>query len=147
MLTEEEAKKVLRLTEAVFPGAAQAKVDRFIQRDTKSNSFLVEVYRKGLLQLDLRAMGKYRLTLLQLNSDQLNQLLEEEESTSFFKFLREHTIEGMFSDPIYGGNDQAYGWRMIGFAGPRYYDPESVQTAVHPKIYYSSEGVAYEEET
>jgi gluconate 2-dehydrogenase gamma chain len=41
------------------------------------------------------------------------------ETTAFFSLLRTHTIEGMFCDPMHGGNIDMVGWQMIGFPGPR----------------------------
>ena len=35
----------------------------------------------------------------------------------FFAMLLEMTIEGFFSDPVYGGNRDMAAWRMIGFPG------------------------------
>ena len=35
----------------------------------------------------------------------------------FFNTVRAHTMEGMFADPIYGGNKDFAGWRLIGFPG------------------------------
>lgn len=38
----------------------------------------------------------------------------------FFALIREHTIQGMFCDPMYGGNCGFVGWRMIGFPGAQW---------------------------
>lgn len=38
-------------------------------------------------------------------------------SATFFGSLLEMTIEGFFSDPVYGGNRDMIGWRLIGFPG------------------------------
>lgn len=38
-------------------------------------------------------------------------------SNIFFDFLWKHTVEGFFSDPIYGGNKDKVGWKMLGFPG------------------------------
>jgi gluconate 2-dehydrogenase gamma chain len=35
----------------------------------------------------------------------------------FFATLYANVVEGMFSDPIYGGNRDKAGWKMIGFPG------------------------------
>ena len=35
----------------------------------------------------------------------------------FFGMLYQNVIEGMFSDPIYGGNRDKAGWKLIGFPG------------------------------
>ena len=38
----------------------------------------------------------------------------------FFGLFLQNTIEGFFSDPIYGGNRDMVGWKLIGFPGARY---------------------------
>ncbi len=38
-------------------------------------------------------------------------------SAIFFETLLANTIEGFFADPMYGGNRNMVGWRMIGFPG------------------------------
>jgi gluconate 2-dehydrogenase gamma chain len=45
-------------------------------------------------------------------------------SNLFFATLWECTVEGFFSDPVYGGNRDMMAWRMIGFPGAyaSYYD-------------------------
>jgi gluconate 2-dehydrogenase gamma chain len=40
------------------------------------------------------------------------------EKTTFFRLLRTHTLEGMFSDPLHGGNAGLIGWQLIGYPGP-----------------------------
>jgi gluconate 2-dehydrogenase gamma chain len=36
----------------------------------------------------------------------------------FFPLLALHTRQGFYADPIYGGNKDRVGWRLIGFDGP-----------------------------
>ena len=45
-------------------------------------------------------------------------------SETFFAHLWQGTLEGFFSDPVYGGNRDMLSWRMIGFPGAysSYYD-------------------------
>jgi gluconate 2-dehydrogenase gamma chain len=38
-------------------------------------------------------------------------------SGAFFAVLHDMTVEGFFSDPVYGGNRDMAAWRMIGFPG------------------------------
>ena len=38
----------------------------------------------------------------------------------FFAMLLQNTIEGFLADPMYGGNRDFAGWKLIGFPGPRY---------------------------
>jgi gluconate 2-dehydrogenase gamma chain len=42
------------------------------------------------------------------------------DSKTFFAMLLQNTKEGYFSDPIYGGNKDMGGWKMIGFPGAHY---------------------------
>jgi gluconate 2-dehydrogenase gamma chain len=46
--------------------------------------------------------------------------LKNVSSTEFFALLLENTMEGFFADPIYGGNRDMAGWKLIGFPGARY---------------------------
>jgi gluconate 2-dehydrogenase gamma chain len=35
----------------------------------------------------------------------------------FFAVVREHVLQGFFCDPVYGGNRDTVGWRLVGFPG------------------------------
>lgn len=35
----------------------------------------------------------------------------------FFAVVREHVLQGTFCDPVYGGNRDAVGWKLVGFPG------------------------------
>ena len=39
---------------------------------------------------------------------------------AFFELLLQNTREGFFADPVYGGNRNMVGWKMIGYPGSRY---------------------------
>ncbi|AEH38474.1 gluconate 2-dehydrogenase subunit 3 family protein [Halopiger xanaduensis] len=39
------------------------------------------------------------------------------DAEGFFLMVRQNTLEGMFSDPMYGGNREMIGWRLKGFPG------------------------------
>ncbi len=69
-----------------------------------------EVYRAGIKNLN---------GLDRLPPEQQDKALEGIQGTHFFALLRAHTIEGMFCDPIHGGNAGMIGWQMIGYPGPR----------------------------
>ncbi|HEY1780881.1 MAG TPA: gluconate 2-dehydrogenase subunit 3 family protein [Roseiarcus sp.] len=47
----------------------------------------------------------------------LQQTLTETELT-FVPLLALHTRQGFYADPIYGGNGERAGWKVIGFPGP-----------------------------
>ncbi len=40
-------------------------------------------------------------------------------SLAWFELLREHTLEGMFGDPVHGGNRDLAGWKLLGYPGPQ----------------------------
>jgi len=46
--------------------------------------------------------------------------LERAPAKDFFAMLLQNTIEGFLADPMYGGNRNFVGWKLIGFPGPRY---------------------------
>ena len=46
--------------------------------------------------------------------------LEGVKAKSFFEAFLQNTLEGFLSDPIYGGNRDMMGWKLIGFPGTRY---------------------------
>lgn len=43
--------------------------------------------------------------------------LESVSSRFFFRLLLRNTVEGFFADPMYGGNRDKIGWKLIGFPG------------------------------
>jgi gluconate 2-dehydrogenase gamma chain len=69
-----------------------------------------EIYHEGLK--DLKGFDRLELA-------EQDEKLRQIESTHFFALLRRHTIEGMFCDPMHGGNVDAVGWQMVGFPGPQ----------------------------
>jgi gluconate 2-dehydrogenase gamma chain len=52
--------------------------------------------------------------------------LDGVDSKAFFAQLLQNTLEGFWSDPIYGGNRDMAGWKLIGFPGARYDHSEFV---------------------
>lgn len=69
-----------------------------------------ETYRAGI-----RGLGNF----LELTAEQQDAKLREIEKSHFFQLLLEHTKEGMFCDPMHGGNAGMIGWQLIGFPGPQ----------------------------
>jgi gluconate 2-dehydrogenase gamma chain len=69
-----------------------------------------EIYRAGI-----KLLGDGFATL---PAEEQDQRLESIQETYFFQLLHGHTIEGVFCDPLHGGNIGMVGWRLIGFPGP-----------------------------
>ena len=90
-----------------------------------------QAYRKGLAGLAAhvaRSFGGRKIP--QLSAEELDRLLtalekREVNSAEFngseiFDLLHSNTMEGYFADPIYGGNRDMAGWKLVGFPGTRY---------------------------
>jgi gluconate 2-dehydrogenase gamma chain len=88
-------------------------------------------YRAGLKALaDYVKTAFVGKSLPQLSSDDQDKVLTGLESgsialkdvsgTQFFTLLLQNTQEGFFADPIYGGNRDMVGWKLVGFPGTRY---------------------------
>jgi gluconate 2-dehydrogenase gamma chain len=45
----------------------------------------------------------------------------------FFSLLYQNVMEGMFADPIYGGNKDKAGWKMLGFPGVMANNAENIK--------------------
>lgn len=69
-----------------------------------------ETYLEGI-----RSLGGDFVTLSPAAQD---AKLKQIERTRFFQFLRRNVIEGMFCDPMHGGNADMIGWQLVGFPGP-----------------------------
>jgi gluconate 2-dehydrogenase gamma chain len=69
-----------------------------------------QIYRAGI-----RSLGDFD----ELSTDEQIGRLKEIETSTFFRLLRRHTIEGMFCDPMHKGNSGQVGWALIGYPGPQ----------------------------
>jgi len=123
------------------PGAREADVLNYIDLALAgAYTDLQEFYRHGLAQLDAYCRGKYKEAFVHLTpekQDEVISALEEGNATGFawptakefFSTLRTHTMEGMFADPLYGGNRDFAGWRLVGFPGAQaIFSPTDLQS-------------------
>lgn len=104
-----------------FEGSDAASED---SRLTRGNLFL-----NGLRKMNELSQEQFDTTFDDADEDQQIGILEDFEngeidmkgvaSDSFFKLLRDTTLEGVYSDPLYGGNRNMEGWKMIEFPGAR----------------------------
>src|SRR5438128_3392527 len=111
------------------PGARDAGVPNYIDLALAgAYADLQDFYRRGLAQLDAYCRKTYHEPFVRLNAarqDEVITALEQGKATGFtwptaqvfFDTVRTHTMEGMFADPIYGGNKDFAGWRLVGFPG------------------------------
>ena len=134
-LSEDEAATVAAFAERLMPGAPgkagakDANVVNYIDLSLAgAYSDQREFYRRGLAQLDAWCNATFKESFVYLKpaqQDEAIRSLEEGKATgfawptakAFFNTLRTHTMEGMFADPIYGGNRDFAGWKLVGFPG------------------------------
>lgn len=107
------------------PGAVEAGAIHFIDAVLgESRTELLGPLRAGLAGLRDRAATRYgRASFSALTEAQQDQLLMEIEDGAFFGTMRYLTIAGTFSLPIYGGNRDGIGWKLIGFENRHAWSP------------------------
>jgi gluconate 2-dehydrogenase gamma chain len=90
-----------------------------------------QLYRAAIKEIDAHCREKFSgKAFAELSGDQQDDVLKGLEkgdiklqgadAAAFFTAFLQNTIEGFFSDPIYGGNRDMAGWKLIGFPGARY---------------------------
>lgn len=106
-------------------------------------------YKLGLVELDKYARKLHHRPFHQLTDGQMDAIigdLEDDKVKSFekptgggfFDMLLNDTYEGMFADPIYGGNRDFAGWRLVGYPGAqRSYTPEELKNGPNERTIQS----------
>jgi gluconate 2-dehydrogenase gamma chain len=111
------------------PGATDANVINYIDLALAgAYADQQDFYRRGLAQLDAYCRKAYDQPFVKLSAAQQDDVISALEqgkasefefptAQAFFNTLRAHTMEGMFADPVYGGNKDFAGWKLVGFPG------------------------------
>src|SRR5690349_9073410 len=86
-----------------------------------------EVYRAAIGEINAgcaKQFGKSFDKLATTQQDEVLRALDEGKfpleavpPRFFFNMLLDNTVEGFFADPIYGGNREKVGWKLVGFPG------------------------------
>lgn len=105
---------------------------------------LQDVYRQGIKEVDTLAQEHQGALFKELDDEQQDYVLElishapkpervvlgetdptgsflqawNDDGLPFFDALCLHTRQGMYGDPVYGGNRNRIGWKVVGFPGP-----------------------------
>lgn len=118
------------------PGALEAGAVRFIDLGLEGALAASRgIYAAGLAAVEGRARAEFGGRFAELETADQDALLESIERddrpvasdatlypvapSSFFDLVLEHTIEGTFCDPSYGGNRDFIGWEILGYPGIR----------------------------
>lgn len=87
-----------------------------------------ELYRTGIAAANESCAKLYGKTLDKIDASQREEYLLNLQAgkvtfdnglpaSTFFAMLYQNVMEGMFADPIYGGNRNKAGWKLIGYPG------------------------------
>ena len=117
-------------SDANGPGAAEARAAHYIDRALGGAlASSRETYRQGLAAIDALAVSSNGSRFAQLTGADQDELLAALEGTPCPRFPRrrggvlqpgaEHTLQGTFGDPYYGGNRNFVGWDLLGYPGVR----------------------------
>jgi hypothetical protein len=132
-LTEKENATLTAFVDRIIPadesgpGASASGVPDYINNTLASwNIADIPLVREGLQALELSAVQGYGRSFALLTAEEQDFLVERFEkswldnmrdSGRAFNRLYRLTLEGMFSDPYYGGNRNYAGWDLIAYPG------------------------------
>ncbi len=136
VLTAEEAMVLEAICDRLIPsdsagpGALEARAAHYIDRSLASHNRT----DRDHYMLSLTAINRYSLDSFQKefyalpakDQDSVISDLQSDDisgcspgSSAFFNKVRNHTIDGTFCDPYYGGNRDFVGWDMLRYPGVR----------------------------
>jgi len=109
------------------PSAAECGVADYIDR-CLADYLAAEkpAFFEGLTGLDTFARSSQGLAFAELSADKQDAVLVAIDTNQapnlrgFFNRTRRLTLEGMFGDPIYGGNKNFAGWDLIRYPGAKF---------------------------
>ena len=112
------------------PGAKEAGVVVFIDQTLYGfDKHLQMEYFTGIEEVDNYSRTKYDEVFAELSETEQDDILTNISQNSqeasqylaspggFFGTLRTHTRQGMFGDPVFGGNRDKSGWKLLGHPG------------------------------
>lgn len=119
-------------SDATGPGAREAKVARYIDRALAGDLRAFRpAYTAAVLALDSYARTKHGAAFAALHPDKQDAVLTDMDlnratpsafvpnGKAVFEMFRSHALQGMFGDPMHGGNANFIGWKLVRFPGPR----------------------------
>lgn len=117
-------------SDANGPGAIEARAANYIDRALGGALATSRpAYAAGLAAIDQYSLRTKGASFVKLSPEDQDAVLTAMEngiatgftpsSATFFNLVREHTLQGMFCDPYYGGNANFVGWDLLGYPGVR----------------------------
>ena len=119
-------------SDALGPGAREARAAHYIDRALGGAlASSRQAYASGLSALDRYSRASRGKGFLELSASDRDSVLMDVESgtvtpgifagssAQFFTLVLNHTRQGTFGDPYYGGNANFVGWDLLGYPGVR----------------------------
>jgi gluconate 2-dehydrogenase gamma chain len=146
-------------SDAAGPGAKEANVLRYIDWSLAGDlSAFHPPYSAALAAVAVFASQTYGAAFTALSPAQQDALITRmatgaekppagtapflgfsPNSAAVFTMIRTHALQGMFGDPMHGGNVGLVGWKLVRFPGPRLVIPkQDQQINAVPKEYLKS---------
>lgn len=136
VLTADEAETLEAICSCLIPtdehgpGAFEARAAHYIDKSLAShNKSARDYYMVSLDAIDQyskKTRGNAFHRLIDDHQFSILSAVQEEKvpgcspsGNAFFNIVRNHTIDGTFSDPYYGGNQNFVGWDMLNYPGIR----------------------------
>jgi gluconate 2-dehydrogenase gamma chain len=126
-------------TDELGPGAKEAGVIHYIDRALAGAYDAQQpAYYRGLIALDAYANERFGANFVDLAPQQQDAIIGDVEAgrapgfsapaaREFFNMLWRHTMEGFLGDPMYGGNQDFIGWKLVNFPGAiGFYTPQEL---------------------
>ncbi len=112
------------------PGATEALAAHYIDRALGGALATSRpAYAAGLAAVDQYSLRTKGASFVKLSPEDQDAVLTDMEngiatgftpsSATFFNLVRDHTLQGMFCDPYYGGNANFVGWDLLAYPGVR----------------------------
>lgn len=131
-LTEEEAGLVIAIAEQIipadeYPGATDAGVVYFIDKQLAGfyNNYQ-QTYRSGLAAVQQYCLAQFKMKFEGLEWNIQTEVLKNMESnklegdywkgnspSSFFRLMKDHTMQGFYGSPRHGGNKDYVSYKML----------------------------------
>ena len=145
-------------TDANGPGATEARAAHYIDRALGGAlASSRQAYTSGLAALDRYSRSSRGKAFTELAAtDQDSVLIDVEtgaatgftgSSAAFFALVLNHTHQGTFGDPYYGGNANFIGWDLIGYPGIRTMVTAADQQSLEAHTLKPNHKSAYDYET
>jgi len=137
-LSDQQARTVEALFERMFPadlaspGATDIGALTYIDRALAGayRAHLV-AYGTGLRAINHAAVARFGVPFSDCSVDNQDQIVRDlergelveasdlspDDQRAFFDLLRSHLLEGLFADPVHGGNQAKLGWKVLGHPG------------------------------